>query len=312
MGGAMTAVIITLSVLLIICIGILLNYRRQVKKICRRLAFVLENESNALLENAYSFKEMRELSDIVNGVLIDCRKNRIKYHRKDKNIKETITGLSHDIRTPLTSLDGYFQLLEQAKDAEEKEHYDLIIQNRIRDLSDMLEELFTFAKLQNDVYEFESEECCINTILCDTLLGFYDDFTNAGITPDINIPDDSFISICSKSAMKRIFRNIIKNVLVHGSESFTVSLITENGLNRICFKNQCKDAEKIDVEHVFDRFYKADKARSEISTGLGLAIAKELTEKTGGTISASIDEGFVIELSFRAIPHKASGYVSTI
>ncbi len=301
MDGAMTAVIITLSAFLIIFIGILLNYRRQVKKICRRLAFIIENESNALLENAYSFKEMKELSDIVNGVLIDCRENRIKYHRKDKNIKETITGLSHDIRTPLTSLDGYFQLLEQASDAEEKEHYDLIIQNRIRDLSDMLEELFTFAKLQNDVYEFESKECCINTILCDTLLGFYDDFTRAGITPDINIPDDSFISICSESALKRIFHNIIKNVLVHGCESFTVSLNTENGFNIILFKNKCMDAEKIDVEHVFDRFYKADKARSETSTGLGLAIAKELTEKTGGTIRASIDDGFIIELYFGCV-----------
>lgn len=128
---------------------ILILYRRQVKKTCRQLAFLREHTTNLRLTGGLPFSEWEELVDGVNAILDQAREGRRTAQREEAALKEAITHLSHDIRTPLTSLDGYFQLLLQSPSAEEQQRYSAVIQSRIASLRDMLEELFTYARLQD-------------------------------------------------------------------------------------------------------------------------------------------------------------------
>ena len=121
---------------------ILWKYQRQVKDICRQMSFLMKNDSNMIITGELGFGGIGNLIDILNAFLAMQRAERKKSCEKERVIADTYTNLSHDIRTPLTSLDGYFQLLEASEDAEEQKRYLGIIQERIQSLKDMLEELF--------------------------------------------------------------------------------------------------------------------------------------------------------------------------
>lgn len=278
---------------------IIWKYKRQMHDICRQLSFLMKNESNMLITGDVGYGGMKKLMEILNELLMSRKKEQKKYLEKEKIISDTYTNLSHDIRTPLTSLDGYFQLLEQCEDYKEEKHYLDIIQERIHSLKDMLEELFLFTKIKNEDYHLEMKQCCINQILKQTIFSYYDEWMLKGIEPEINIIDQPLYVEGNEAAFQRIFRNVIKNTLDHGTKGIGISLesINEKALIRIW--NKVQNTKEIDVEKIFERFYKADEARSQTSSGLGLSIAKELVEKMQGKIGVEIiDEKFCIEIIF--------------
>ena len=141
----------------VILIVILILYRRQVRKIGRQLEFLKDNRTNLRLTSDLPLREMNELIDGINEVLDQSREIRERSQRSETQLKETITNLSHDIRTPLTSLDGYFQLLQQSDSEEERRKYVEIIQSRISSLKEMLEELFTYTRLQDADYKLDQK-----------------------------------------------------------------------------------------------------------------------------------------------------------
>lgn len=275
------------------------KYQRQVRDICRQLSFLMKNDSNMLVTGDVGFGGLKELMEILNQLLIRRKKEHKTYLEKEQMISDTYTNLSHDIRTPLTSLDGYFQLLEQCEDVVEQKHYMDIIQERIHSLKEMLEELFLFTKLKNENYHMEMKQCCVNQILKQTIFSYYDEWTSKGIEPDIHITDELLYIEGNEAALQRIFQNIIKNALDHGRKGIGFSLEEKEGKVFIRIWNEVQNTEKIDLEKVFERFYKADAARNKTSSGLGLSIAKELTQKMQGEISARMDgKLFCIECSF--------------
>ena len=279
------------------------KYQRQVRDICRQLSFLMKNDSNMLVTGDVGFGGLKELMEILNQLLMRRKKEHKKYLEKEQMISDTYTNLSHDIRTPLTSLDGYFQLLEQCEDAVEQKHYMDIIQERIHSLKEMLEELFLFTKLKNENYHMEMKQCCVNQILKQTIFSYYDEWTSKGIEPDIHITDELLYIEGNEAALQRIFQNIIKNALDHGRKGIGFSLEEKEGKALIRIWNEVQNTEKIDLEKVFERFYKADAARNKTSSGLGLSIAKELTQKMQGEISARMDgKLFCIECSFNRHP----------
>ncbi len=296
-------IIITVASLIIALVSVimLISYRRQVKNICRQLAFIGNHNSNMIITQNIDSTDISELIEQINTLLECQKKQRIDYQFKDSNLKEIITNLSHDIRTPLTSLDGYFQLLAESDTKADRERYTAIIKGRIKSLKEMLDELFTYTKLQNDSYKLDVTPHNINKLFCDTIFSFYDDFKERNIEPDIQITDEQLSVICNDAALKRVLQNIIKNGLEHSQNQIEISLKRVNSKAIIKFKNRYKNSENIDIEQIFDRFYKADKARSNTSTGLGLAIAKGLVVKMGGDISANLADGtFQIVLEFES------------
>ena len=278
---------------------IMWKYQRQVKDICRQLAFLMKHDSNMLIHREFGLGGIGMLSDRLNDLLELRRKEKQYYQEKETLIADTYTNLSHDIRTPLTSLDGYFQLMEACENVEEQRRYLNIIHERIHSLNEMLEELFMFTKLKNESYRLELTSCCINRILKETVFSYYDDWVRREIQPDIQITEEQLYIDGNKQGLSRIIQNVIKNGLDHGEKKIRIVLKREQNRAVLRISNQVIASEKIDIEHVFDRFYKADAARSKTSTGLGLSIAREFVRRMNGEIGAKIEENeFIVEMRF--------------
>lgn len=281
---------------------IMWKYQRQVKDICRQLAFLMKHDSNMLIHREFGLGGIGMLSDRLNDLLELRRKEKQYYQEKETLIADTYTNLSHDIRTPLTSLDGYFQLMEACENVEEQRRYLNIIHERIHSLNEMLEELFMFTKLKNESYRLELTSCCINRILKETVFSYYDEWVRREIQPDIQITEEQLYIDGNKQGLSRIIQNVIKNGLDHGEKKIRIVLKREQNRAVLRISNQVIASEQIDIEHVFDRFYKADAARSKTSTGLGLSIAREFVRRMNGEIGAKIEENeFIVEMSFPII-----------
>ena len=288
-----------LSVLILILIGILISYKRQVKDICRQLRFLQECDSNMLITTEMKKGHIGELAELLNTLLKERKKGRADYQKKEQMIADIYTNLSHDIRTPLTSLDGYFQLLEETQEENDRKRYIQIIQERIESLKEMLEELFTYTKLQNGTYELKLEPQNVGQILKETVFSYYDDWAEQEISPQFEITEEPVWIRGNKQALRRTIQNIIKNGLDHGNKEIRIQLSRNEKQMELVFQNKIEPGEQIDISRVFERFYKADKARSKSSTGLGLSIAKGFVEKMHGEIAEEIKEDwFCIKISF--------------
>lgn len=292
---------IVLCIMLIISLVYHIIYRRQVEGLSRQTAFLNEKKTELKINTDLNAKELKSLAAEIRRLNDSFNETKISLIKQDAALRETITNLSHDIRTPLTSLDGYFQLLASEKiDQDKKEHYLGIIRNRIESLNSMLDELFTYAKLQDINYSIELSELDITAVTADILMSFYDDIAGRGEEPVVSLPDDPVLINGNKEAYTRVVQNIIRNALVHG-KNLSISLRRE--ATDVIF--ECSDEllnpdTVIDTSRVFDRFYKADKARTNAKgSGLGLAITKELVEHMGGKISAECRDGrFSIRVLF--------------
>lgn len=292
--------ILAFIVMILICI--LISYRRQIKNICRQLRFLEKHESNMMITKALLSRSIGELTDLLNDNLQKQKKERIENLKKERMIAEIYTNLSHDIRTPLTSLDGYFQLLEEAENDNDRKRYLKVIQERIVSLKEMLEELFTYTKLQNDEYELKMERQNLNHILKETLFSYYDSWMECGIAPKFDLMEESVFVSGNEQAIRRTVQNIIKNGLDHGNKEISISLKTEGNNAVLVFRNKMSENEVIDTERIFERFYKADEARSKNSTGLGLSIAKGFIEKMNGNIHAAVEgEWFSITIRMKKL-----------
>lgn len=302
-----------LAIIVIIMAAVLLKIRAQLRDINDQLDFLYENDTNMLIGTDTNLIYLGQFKQRVNRFVEQWHKKRAEAAKKEQMISDTYTNLSHDIRTPLTSLDGYFQLLKDEKDEKLQAHYIGIIQERITSLKDMLEELFMFTKLKNDTFKLEMDKCCVSRLLKQTVFSYYDEWKMRGIEPVVDICDEQIFILANTQALKRVFQNVIKNGLVHGKSDIEIKLYTidsgknagsdrENKVVNIVVSNTIDDPENIDTSQVFERFYKADEARSVTSSGLGLSIAKELVERMGGKINAQIEDNrFCINISYRII-----------
>ncbi|HBZ77618.1 MAG TPA: sensor histidine kinase [Clostridiales bacterium] len=293
----MIYLVLALLVISISLLIALIHYRSQIRKNCRQLEVMQKHSSNQRLTSEVPYKEVKELVRRINEICNHYQEDKIIIERNENNLKEAIANLSHDIRTPLTSLDGYVQLLVMTDSAEEKEHYLQIIQNRISSLKELLEELFTYTKMQDQNYELTIVPMDGRQCICETVLAFYEDFEKRGLTPEVNFCEEDLPIVANEVALRRVIQNLVKNALVHGVSRIGLTLERTDGkLHFTCFNDKKAD-EIIDVDQIFERFYKGDKARTSTSTGLGLAIAKGLIERMHGTIAADVkDEMFVIDI----------------
>lgn len=211
---------------------------------------------------------------------------RKRYLEGDKRVKEAVTNISHDLRTPLTAVKGYVELLEKSGLSEEQQGWLKIIKRRTAELSALTEELFRYAVTASGELELNREEVSINEILQECLISFYATFKEKGIEPVSAICERKVIRSTDRNALFRIFSNIVSNALKYAEKDFSVSL-REDGL--ICFSNRAEALTKLDVEHLFDRYFTVK--NNSNSTGLGLSIARLLSEKLGFSIAAIHQNG---------------------
>ena len=220
----MYIVIGILAGIIILQFIIMWKYQRQVKDICRQLAFMMKHDSNMLINHEFDVGGIGKLSDKLNELLELRRKEKQHYQEKEALIADTYTNLSHDIRTPLTSLDGYFQLMEECENIEDQKRYLIIIHERIHSLNEMLEELFMFTKLKNESYSLELTLCCMNRILKETVFSYYDEWVRMEIQPDIQITEEQLYIHGNRQDVMSIANIFRAKIIDVGVDSLIIEL----------------------------------------------------------------------------------------
>lgn len=299
-------IVVVLLLAIIIVLGMLVvNFSIQIKQIRKQLRFVAHNKTNQKIRIHTPSREVQSMINDINYLIQSTREEEIEIMRKDKELRDTIVNMSHDIRTPLTSLSGYFDLLISSDDASEKERYATIIRERISSLSDLLESMFFYTKLSSDGIKADFDKCDISSIFMQSMFSYFDDFERLEITPELDV-EEGIEFITDEKLLKRIFQNLIKNVLTHGKDELKVSLKKVNGQQGkpsevvLIMANKYDTSTNIDVEQVFDRFYQSDKTRNNNSSGIGLAVVLKLSRLLGGNVTARVDgEFFEITLKLK-------------
>ena len=280
-------------------------YRRQVSHILRELQLLEKEDTNLLLTSAVKIGRTQELISSMNRILVRSRSRQEKIDRENRNYRESITSISHDIRTPLTSAKGYMQMLRNENVTGEKRYsYARIVERRLDDLTELLDQLFLYARIEAGEERLLMEDVNANNLFAETVSLFYEDFLEKDCEPEIIMEPEPCHIWADKQAFGRIIENLIKNALVHGTGAYQMSLRREKGVQEkvvIRVANATQTIEEADMERIFDRFYTSDTSRSRKRTGLGLAIVKELTERMGGEATAGLKDGiFFITISWPA------------
>lgn len=301
----MTAVCVTIGVLAAAELVYLLLIRRQHLSICRQLRFIREEKSRKRLEVDFEGFGEGKMAGEINETLDDVRRQKRAMHEREKLIADAYANLSHDIRTPLTSLDGYMQLLSDAKTPEERERYTTVTRERIDTLKELLEDLFTYTKLKNEAYEIELSPVSLRSVVSETVLSYYETWQQAGVTPEISVSEEPLLVNGNETAVKRILHNLTKNAVLHGRNRLLVSLAKEDGEAVLTVANPVEHPEEIEIGRVFEQFYTADRMHRQASSGLGMAIAKEMTERMKGTIRATLNgDTFAVAIRIPLLPDR--------
>lgn len=259
--------------------------RKSMREIEYSLDTILDGDTNAVITVTSGDRYIKGLAARLNTELRGLRVHRIKYENGDRELKEAVTNISHDLRTPLTAILGYLELLEQEKKSESVKKSLDVIENRAQALKELTQELFQYTViLAQDKLTLEPID--LREVLEESILGFYGAMNEAEIVPELSITQSSVIRQSNRMAMARIFGNIIGNALKYSDGDFSVELRDDG---QIIFKNHAGSLDKLQVEKLFDRFYTVQEARG--STGLGLSIARSLVEQLGGSILAEYEDG---------------------
>ena len=281
--------------LLFIIIGILLLIifvlvakiyflRKSAQEITEAFHNRLTVDTNTLISISSKDSYMRNLAAEINVQLRLLRKEHHRYSQGDLELKEAVTNISHDLRTPLTAINGYLGLLEQEEKRENVQMYLSQIQNRTEVLINLTEELFRYSIVTSS-QSLNYERMDLVRALEESLVSFYAIMKEKNIEPQIELPEEPIWMQLDTGAVNRIFANIISNAIKYSDRDLSV-IMAEDGT--VIFSNTAQNLNAVTVGRLFDRFYTVEARRN--STGLGLSIAKLLIERMGGSISAQYQD----------------------
>lgn len=260
--------------------------RRSSKEIAEALSECLKTDTNSIITVSSRDKQVRRLVTELNKELKLLREEHHRFVQGDMELKNAVTNISHDLRTPLTAICGYLDMLKSEDKSSEAERYIEIIGGRAESMKQLTEELFRYSVIMTSESEPKQEQVIVNDVLEESIAGYYSILSEKKITPEIDITYKKVIRILDRSALARVFSNLINNAVKYSDGDLSVRL-SDDGTT--VFSNHASQLTSVQVDKLFDRFYTVEAARN--STGLGLSIARTLIEKMGGTISASLENG---------------------
>ena len=278
---------VVIGVLVLIIAALLIKIcllRKAAGEIAEGFADRLITETNTLIDISTSDKYMRRLANAVNSELRKLRAERHRFQQGDKELKNAVTNISHDLRTPLTAICGYLDLLELEETSEAVSRYLAVIRGRAEILSQLTEELFRYSVILAAEGDAVMEPVVINSVLEESIAAFYTGLKERGILPRIQMPEEKVVRNLDRSALSRVFANLLQNAIRYSDGDLEITL-SERG--EIRFTNTASRINNLQVAKLFDRFYTVEAARN--SNGLGLAIARTLVEQMQGVISAEYE-----------------------
>ena len=291
----MIYIIILLVLILIFLLARLFYIRNELRSIIKQLLDINMNKSDKKVTVGLLNKEIEDLTGLINNTIDmkkECEASKVKLQN---DLRQAIANMSHDIRTPLTSIKGYIQFIkmDNMSDDERKE-YILIAERRIKTLEVLLNDFYELSLIDSPGYELTIEKVNINRILQETLAEKYIDFVNRKLQPEIEVPGNNIYIAADEEALGRIIENLLSNTIKYAKDNISVYLKVEEPVVLLQISNNTTDLTNEDVKKIFDRFYMADKTRRGSGTGLGLAITKELVEKMNGNITAELKGDMLI------------------
>lgn len=231
----------------------------------------------------------------VNGTLDAAEAERREATAERRQFQRDLASLSHDIRTPLMGAKGYASLAADEPDPERRAYYLAAAAARLDDMEGLLDSLFAYARAADPDAELDVRPVAVLSALAPVLTGQFPAFEERGWEPTVRFTDEAFTVEADAHALTRIFENLVSNALRYGAGAPT---ITQEG-RTLAFANLVADPDAIDVDRLFERFYRADSARAQGGAGLGLAVVASLAESMGIAASAYLEgERLTIALEF--------------
>lgn len=257
----------------------------------------LKADTNTLVDLSCNDRHMRSLADAINIQLRELQKQRHQFQQGDLELKNAVLNISHDLRTPLTAVCGYLDLLEEEEMPKTAKRYLAVIRNRTEAMARLTEELFQYSVVLSSEDKLKKEPVVINSILEESIAAYYVSLKERGIAPKVQIPEQKIVRMLDRSALSRIFSNLLQNAVKYSGGDLDITL-TEEG--EIIFANTAPGLTKVQAGRLFDRFYTVETAGK--STGLGLSISKVLVLQMDGNIDAEYEKNqLTIYLSFPSI-----------
>ena len=290
-------VLVTL-ILLITNIFIILRIyliKKSIKEIEYSFDYILKMDTNSIITISSSDKSIKNLATSLNNQLIELRTQKLEYTNGNQELKEIITNISHDLRTPLTAIKGYIDILKEENLSKKQKKYLNIIHEKSQELVNITEQLLNFSKaIDLENISIQKEKCCINEILEETLISYYEIFKEKNINPNIQICSEKIYKNLNKNSLIRILENIFSNAFKYSNGDFKVELKKDG---TITFSNKSNILDSTTVSKIFNRYFSVENAKE--SVGIGLAIVKQLVELNNGKIYANyINETFSINITF--------------
>ncbi|TBX17103.1 two-component sensor histidine kinase [Clostridium perfringens] len=277
---------LSLTILIVLLIIFILK-TKEINRLTLELKKLNRDGKIEKLRLSLPNKNIENLIVEINTLIDDKRKMENIYKEKDMELREAIANMSHDLRTPLTSIMGYVYLLNDDKlNKEERKEYLRIIEKRSLVLNDLITNFYGLSRIQADQYEIKLEPVNLELVLGKIIAAFYETLDYKFGEPEINIEEGLGPVLGDKQALNRIFTNLIENIIKHGEGEVKISLKKKNKYIVMEFSNKAEELESKDVNRIFEKFFTKDRMRTGQNTGLGLAIVKLLVEKQGQKIEA--------------------------
>ncbi len=287
---------ITLGIISFVLLLYIIHFQTQLKSINRQLTNRLTQNTAQPVSLSLINKELNELAANINKCLKAEEQLRLNTEREEKKFKEMIANISHDLRTPLTAIKGYLQLIERGKLEDVQLQKFIIIKKHTEELEQLVNRFFEYSYFISKDEEPQIEKINLTNLIADNLVSFVSQFERKGLLVSFAQTTPVYIH-ADRTMTTRIVENLIRNCLAHSAGDIDVS-ITKNTNVTLIFKNPVKEPSQINPERLFDRFYTGDMARTQ-TTGIGLSIVKLLSEQMGGKSSACIKENMLyIQVEF--------------
>ena len=277
----------------------LFDMKRQLRKITKQLHYRLERQEDMPLSIEFIDRDIEKMTVLVNRIFERLQLTQAEAGKSEAALRASIALISHDMRTPLTSVIGYLQLAEKnCMDADTLKNI-RIAEERAKYCNRLVNDFFELSVADSEEYSIHMEKIDISEMLCEQILANYPNFEQKKITPEFAQAGKSFYIDGDAELLERALQNLISNSIKYSSGRIVFSLSEQSQKETVVLKVSNSVKRVIDTEHVFDRFYREDAARSTDGTGLGLYICRKFIEDMGGSIKAScVDEVFTVEAEF--------------
>jgi signal transduction histidine kinase len=290
-----------LIVIILILMVVILSSYKKLNYICRILDDVLEGNFNQRIRQQNHIKLLNILNMKINKIIEKLQKVNDDNKKSEESRKKMISNISHDLRTPLTSMLGYLELIlednitnnkrldNNTLSEKQKEEYLKIVYNKGNNLYDLMEEFFEISKLDSKDIRLEIKKINISEIVRENIVSFFNEIQKLNIKPEINIHEEDIYILGDEKVFSRIFSNLINNALKHGVQATIIGInlkYDEKNIFVDIYDNGVGIPEN-EINYVFDRLYTVEKSRSldVKGSGLGLTIVKKLVEAIGAKIS---------------------------